>query len=65
MLLDGAHDREWLVNHLVSLVSDGSFNLTIDGSPVTDSKQTRQLMEQELDYTLRRLAGMGLLTDAA
>ena len=62
VLLDGARDRTALVNHLVGLIADGSLNIEIDDSPVTNAEQVRQLMAQEVDYTLRHLANHGLLT---
>jgi methyltransferase-like protein/2-polyprenyl-3-methyl-5-hydroxy-6-metoxy-1,4-benzoquinol methylase len=60
-LLDGAHDRVALQNHVSNLVVEGILNLQRDGQPVNDAETVREILAPALEQNLQKLARCALL----
>ncbi|MEW4530011.1 class I SAM-dependent methyltransferase [Maioricimonas sp. JC845] len=59
--LDGAHDRNALLEVLCQLHADGTIVATRDGEPFDDPDTVAGVLEEQLDMRIGELAGMGLL----
>ncbi len=59
--LDGAHDREALVDFLVEQVNIGKLVVHEQGTAVNDSDRVRELLGQILETNLKQLGSRGLL----
>ena len=60
-LLDGTRDRTAVLDSLVKLAIEEKIHLKVDGQPITEEGQMRQLLDRELDQNLQWLARAGTL----
>lgn len=61
--LDGTHDHEALLNHMVDRVQSGDLVVRQKGEPVQDQEQIRSIMKERLDAFLASCARCALLLE--
>lgn len=61
LALDGTQDRAALLEILLPLVQSGEADLLEDGAPVRDPQRIRELLPDELEKNLKKLARLALL----
>jgi methyltransferase-like protein/2-polyprenyl-3-methyl-5-hydroxy-6-metoxy-1,4-benzoquinol methylase len=59
--LDGTKDRTALLETLIPLVQSGEADLLEEGAPVRDPQRIRELLPDELEKNLKKLARLALL----
>lgn len=61
--LDGAHGREALIDHFLTLAAEGRIGVEIEGEAITDPAESRRIMAREIDKSLTWLARTALLVE--
>jgi methyltransferase-like protein len=61
LFLDGTRDRTALLAHFTELVQEGALALRLDGDPLTDPHEIRDVMADGLEQALATLARSALL----